>query len=534
LAGRQQFLQRLGVVEWPDGTLAARYSFVHALYQQWWHEQVTPLQLQRLHREIGARKEQAYGQRAGDIAAELALHFEQGREYGKAIQYQGTAAQSALLRNAPQEALSHLNAGMQLLETLPETSTRYAQEVQLQMLMGLAWLTTKGYSAPETEAAYARAYELCQRLDETPQLCPILLGLALFSLMRCRVHAAQALAEQCLRMAERVRDSVLLSAVHQLLGSIVFPQGELLRARRHLERALAVYDPHQHQAYMRLYGHDPGVFGSFYLAGVLCLMGYPEQAAAKAEDALALARQLGSPYILHAALNLTITVRESCRETATLPVVLRENQRLAREHGYNARDTITSLQQAQLDIYEGRLEQGIQLMGKSLATWQAAGGALPVPYYLGVLAEVYGNAGQVEEGLTVLAEALALDQTGGIRFNEAGLYRLKGELILQRARQQTPGNGHHVHGADLRSLLSVAHGEAEACFLEAIDIARRQQAKMWELRATVSLARLRQSQGKMAEAHKILAEIYQWFTEGFDTVDLKEAKALLDSLGSSV
>jgi DNA-binding winged helix-turn-helix (wHTH) protein/predicted ATPase len=431
LAERQQFLRRVGVEAWPDGTLAARYGFLHALYQQLWHERVSPTQLQHHHLRIGQRKEQAYGERVREIAAELAIHFEQGREYWKAIHYQGTAAQGVLLRNAPQEALSHLSTGMQLLEVLPDTPARCAQGVQLRMLLGLAFMTTKGYAAPEVESTYARAYELCQQLDETPQLCPVLLGLVLFSMVRGRLPSARALAEQCLGIAERARDPVLLSAAHQMMGSVLFQQGEFPPARNHLECALASYDPRRHQVYLLLYGHDPGVFGSFYLAWVLWHLGYPEQAISKTEDALALVRQLGSPYILSAALNMTITVRESCRETAVIPILLQENRQLCREHGFRLQGTLATLHQAQMHIYEGRVEEGIQLMRRALETIEIMGGSLQVPYHLGLLAEMYGKAEQAKEGLEVVAEAIATVERTEERWWEAELYRLKGELLLQ-------------------------------------------------------------------------------------------------------
>jgi predicted ATPase len=308
---------------------------------------------------------------------------------------------------------------------------------------------------------------------------------------------------------------MLLSASYELMGSILFHQGEFLLARSHLERALASYDPRQHYVYMLLYGHDPGVFGAFYLAWGLWYLGYPEQAISKTENALALARQLGSPYILSAALNMTITVRESCLETAVVPILLQENQQLCREHGFSLQASIAALQQTWLLTHQGRLEEGIPLMRQSLATWQAMGDALMAPYHLGLLAKAYGKAGQTEEGLSVLAEALDGVGETGERFYEAELYRLKGALTLQ---------------SKVPSPRSKVEAEAEGCFLKAIEIARRQQAKSLELRAVMSLSRLWRQQGKKRQARRMLAEIYGWFTEGFDTKDLKEAKTLLEKL----
>jgi predicted ATPase len=431
LARRGQFLQADGIAEWPDGTVATRYRFQHALYQEVLYERLPMGRRQRLHQWIGEREEQAYGERAREIAAELAIHFEQAREYPKAVQYHGQAAQHALQRSASQEATVHLTTGLTLLNMLPDTPERNQQELSLQMTLGLALMMTKGYAAPEVENAYARAYELCQQLDKTPQLCPVLLGLVLFSMVRGRLPSARALAEQCLGIAERARDPVLLSAAHQMMGSVLFQQGEFPPARNHLECALASYDPRRHQVYLLLYGHDPGVFGSFYLAWVLWHLGYPEQAISKTEEALALARQLGSPYILSAALNMTITVRESCRETAVIPILLQENRQLCREHGFRLQGTLATLHQAQMHIYEGRVEEGIQLMRRALETIEIMGGSLQVPYHLGLLAEMYGKAEQAKEGLEVVAEAIATVERTEERWWEAELYRLKGELLLQ-------------------------------------------------------------------------------------------------------
>ncbi len=529
LAWQRLFLQEESVEEWPDGTVSGCYRFRHVLYHSVLYERVAAARRVRLHRQIAEREEAAYGVRVGEIATALAVHFEQGRDYRKAVHYLQQAGQSALRRAAYVEAIAHLTRGLELLKTLPDTPDRIAPELALQTALGATLMITKGYGAPEVETAYARAYELWQQVGETPQLFPILLGLTLFSLVRGRVQSAYERAGQCLGMAERAQDPILLTVVHQLLGSILFHQGEFPQARSYLERALASYEPGQHHTYMLLHGHDPGVFGSSYLAWCLWCLGYPEQALSKTADALALARRLGSPYMLSAALGMAFIACEWFHETATLPAMLEENQHLCRKHEFGSLAIIVTLHQALLHTYEGRIEEGIQLLRQFLATWQTTGNTLSDPYYLDRLAEGYRKAGQAEEGLTLVAEALAMEHS---RYREADLYRLKGELLLvqENKKQKAQGKRQKAKRETSPQPLTPSTQEAEACFLKAVDTARQQQAKSLELRATMSLARLWQQQGKKQQAHKMLSKVYHWFTEGFDTKDLQEAKALLDSL----
>jgi predicted ATPase len=300
LVRRGHFLQASGVSEWPDGTVAARYGFLHALYQEVLYERVTAGQRQRLHQRIGEREEQAYGARAGERAAELAVHFERGRDYRRAVQYHGQAAQNALRRSAPQEASAHAAAGVALLHLLADTPERKQQELSLQMALGLALTFTKGYAVPEVEHAYTRAYELCQQLEETPQLFPVLMGLITFYAVRAKLQTARELAEQSLRLAQQAQDPALLLEAHRARAQVVFPLGELTLARTHLEQGLALYDPRQHHAHAFLYGHDPGVFCLIHLAAVLWTLGYPDQASQRDQEALTLAKELGHPFTLTA------------------------------------------------------------------------------------------------------------------------------------------------------------------------------------------------------------------------------------------
>jgi adenylate cyclase len=286
--------------------------------------------------------------------------------------------------------------------------------------------------------------------------------------------------------------------------------GELAVAQAHLEQGIALYDRQQHRTHALLYGQDPGVACLSYAALTLWLLGYPDQALQRSREALTLAQEVAHPLSLAYALGFAAFLHLYRREGLLVQARAEAVVTLATEHGFAHWWALGTVLQAGARAMQGQDEGGIAQIRRGLVAWQATGARGVVPYYLLMLAEAYGQGGQAEEGLRVLAEALALVNTGGERRLEAEIYRLKGVLLLAR---------------------SAAHqGEAEASFQQALAVARRQQAKSLELRAAMSLARLWQRQGKRGAAHELLAPIYGWFTEGFDTADLQEAKALLDAL----
>ncbi|HEV8718666.1 MAG TPA: AAA family ATPase [Candidatus Binatia bacterium] len=512
LARRGQFLWASGVAEWPDGTIAAHYSFRHALYQEVIYGRVTAGQRQRLHQRIGEREERAYGDRAREIAAELALHFERGREYRKAVRYLRQAGENAVQRSAHQEAITLLTKGLELLKLLPDTSERAQQELTLQISLGASLIITRGHAAPEVERAYTRARELCRQAAETPQLSYVLHGLRVFYFMRAELHTARELAEQCLSLAQRLHDPRFLPAAHLALGEPLFFLGELAAARAHFEQATAHSDPQLPRTSSIFV--DSGAAGLAEYALLLWQLGYPAQARQRSHEALTRAQALSHPFSLAHVLGVTAQFHQLCREGRTAQKQSEALIVLSGEQGFPFWSARGTLFRGWALAEEGQGE-GLVEVRQGLAALQATGTELDRPYYLGLLAEACGNVGQAEEGVTTLAEALALVQKTGERRWEAELYRLKGTLTLQ---------------SKVPSRKSQVEKEAEECFWKAVEIARRQQAKSLELRATVSLSRLWQRQGKKNEARQMLAEIYNWFTEGFDTADLQEAKTLLEEL----
>ncbi|HEV8716994.1 MAG TPA: AAA family ATPase [Candidatus Binatia bacterium] len=513
-ARRGHFVRAQGVSEWPDGTVTARYGFLHALYQSVLYERVPVGRRIGLHRRIGEREEVAYGNRTGEIAAELAMHFERGRDYRRAVQYLQQAGENAIQRSAHVEAISLLTKGLGLLEPLPATSERTRQELMLQLTLGVPLQNTKGFGAPEVGQAYTRAWELCQQLEEAPQLFPVLRGLSGFYIMRAEYQTARELGEQMLRLAQSVQDSALLLEAHHELGHVWYSLGELLPAREHFEQGIVLYDPQQHHSHAFRYGLDPGVSCLIYAAYVLWYLGYPDQAVKRIQEVVKLAQGLAHPLSLVQAHHSAAVVYLNRREAHAVQEQAEAEIALALEQGFRQFWTWGTIRRGWALVQQGRGEEGLTQLQEGLAALRATGALMTQTLFLATLAEAYGTVGQTEEGLTVLTEALDIVDKMGDRVNEAELYRLKGQLTLQ---SKVPGPKSQVE-------------EAEECFLKAIDVAQRQSAKSLELRAVTSLARLWQHQGKKKKARRMLAEIYDWFTEGFDTADLKEARALLEEL----
>jgi predicted ATPase len=295
--------------------------------------------------------------------------------------------------------------------------------------------------------------------------------------------------------------------------------GEFASARAPLEQGIALYDPQHHRSHAFLYGQDPGMFCLSYAAWTLWFLGYPDQALKKSHEALVLARELSHPHSLAIVLNHGAWVHHHRREEHGAKEQAEAAIALSTEHGFAQRVAVGTMLRGWALAEQEQGEEGIAQIRQGLTAYRATGAELMRPYFLALLTEAYGKMEQPEEGLTALAEALATVDKTGERWWEAELYRLKGELTLRQAgsRLQAVGGREKTE-------------EAEECFVKAIEVAQKQQAKSLELRAVMSLARLWQQQGKRAEAHQLLSEIYNWFTEGFDTKDLQEAKALLDEL----
>ena len=384
-------------------------------------------------------------------------------------------------------------------------------------------MATKGLTAPEMGTVSARALELCQQVGETPQLFGALVGALTFYLIRAELQTARELAERLMSLAQRAQDPALLLDAHWSLACVSYSLGEWISARAHCERAVALYDPGQRHAAIGLV--DSGVTTLTYLANVLWVLGYPDQARTRSRAGLTLAQETAHPQTTALAWTFDTRLYQFLREARTVQQRAEALIMLCDEQGL-VLSPWGIIPQGWALAMQGQAEEGIKQIQQGMAALRATGEELVRPYHLARLAEAYGKAEQAEEGLTALAEALATVNTTGERMYEAELYRLKGELTLQ----QFMGHGSQLKVTNPQFPPSPSHTEAEACFQRAIEIARRQSAKSLELRAVMSLCRLWQQQGRKDEARQLLADIYSWFTEGFDTKDLQEAKALLEEL----
>jgi predicted ATPase len=399
-------------------------------------------------------------------------------------------------------------------------------------------LATKGFAAPEAGQTYGRALELCRQLGETPQLFPVLVGLRMFYAQRGELKTARELGEQLLRLAESTQGSDFLVEAHYALGVPLYWQGELPLALTHFEQGARLYDPQLHRSHAFRYGLDPGVSCLLYSAWTHGLLGYADQSLTKGNEALSLARNISHPFSLGYAMIAVVMVHVQRQESLVAREQAEHTIAFCREQGFSFFLAAGQIARGWALAHEGQKEEGVTQLRQGLALWQAMGQELIRPYYLSFLAEAYESIGEVEQGLACVAEAFSLIEKSDERLAEAELYRLKGTLTLQsqtslkqvQDKSQTSQEQSENPKSPILNPQSNAEVKAEGYFLKAIAIAQKQQAKSSELRATVSLARLWQRQGKQHEAHLTLSEIYNWFTEGFDTKDLQEAKALLEEL----
>ncbi|TDF67152.1 adenylate/guanylate cyclase domain-containing protein [Cupriavidus sp. L7L] len=496
------------------------YSFKHALTQEVTYGSLLSERRRALHECTGQALEDLYKAQLEEHCSELAYHFSRSGNTPKAVEYLHRAGRQAVQRSADAEAVTHLTTALNLLATLPETPERARQELALQLALGPAWMATKGFAAPEVEATYARALALCRQLGETVELFTSLMGLRTFHTVRAELRTARELAGQLLDLAETAQDPDLLIQARRALGANLFYLGELVPARERLEQAMALYDPRQHQSHAFLYGLEPGVQGLALIAMDLWLLGYPDQACTRSQEALALAQTPLHPSDSADALISAAEVRLLRREVQPAHDLAQALVALSTDHGLPYGLAAGTILSGWALAAGGRAAEGLELMRNGLSAYRATGAELLRTHFLGLLAETCARAGQVDDGLAAVAEALAGVERTGERVHEAELHRLKGELTLLAAGRADAAN-HADHAAR----------EAEACYLRALEIARRQRARSPELRAAVALSRLWLRQGRHAQALPLLSASYGVFSEGFDTMDLREASALLEELG---
>jgi predicted ATPase/DNA-binding winged helix-turn-helix (wHTH) protein len=508
LCHHRQFVQPQESAQWPDHTMTACYRFRHDLYREILYAQLSMSRRIRWHRQIGLRLEAGYGEQARQIAAELAMHFSRGRDPLRAVQYRYQAADNALRRSAYAAAVEHLTQGLDIMTTLPDTPARDRQELPLQIALGQALWLTRGRAAEEIERAFERARMLCQQVGETAPFFAVLRGLHAFSIQQAELHTARELAGQLHVLAQDTNDDALRVEAHRASGAALFYLGEFTQARQQVWQCLRLYNPHQHGSHTVQYGFDPHLVGLAYMFWCLWVLGYPAQAQARLQELLTRAQALSHPYSLAVALLAEATWHQFCRQPSGIEANIQKVITLSADYGFPHIRAMGMILQGWSMAMQGRGVQGVTLITAGLTAEQATGEFIRRPYYLFLLAEAYGEVGQATAGLHELAEALPLVTSTAERWWEAELYRLQGALLLRQAIPDAK--------------------QSEIALRQALAVARRQEAKSLELRAATSLARLWQARGARQKAYDVLAPVYGWFTEGFDTADLQEAKGLLE------
>jgi predicted ATPase/DNA-binding winged helix-turn-helix (wHTH) protein len=510
LARQRQFVRHCGVQVLPNGEAISRYGFIHALYQNVLYERVSASRRVQLHRRIGEQAESIYGERAREIAAELAMHFERGSSYKHAAKYLQYAADNDIRRFAYQDAIALARRGLELLDRLPNTPEHIEQEISLHLTLGVPLIATSGYAAPDVGSVYMRARELCQGLGEPPEFPQVLWGVWTFHTLRAELGTANEIAAEFLRLSDRLPQPGLSMRGHMAMEITFTHLGDYASAVEHFEKALSLYDPELHRDDAFLYALNPGVAMRCFGAWALWFLGLPDQAFNRIQEALSLARELSEPHGLTHALFFAAILHQLRREERLAQEHAEGAIAVAREHGMAMYEALGTMTRAWALIVQGCEEGAIEQMRHGLAAHRATGANLMCPHFLALQAEALAKTRLSGEGLQVLEEALEIARRTGERSYQAELYRLKGERLLTQAAT------------------NLAH--AEDCFNQSIRIAQQQKAKSLELRAVKSAARLYQLQGKFKKARDLLAPVYESFTEGFDTTDLREAKTLLAEL----
>lgn len=484
-----------------------RLAFAHDRIREVAYERLLPMRRRVLHGQVAEALE-ALGQQ-GIVPAppeRLAHHFTEAGLAARAIPYWQQAGVSATERSAHHQAIVAFTKAIELVQTLPESPEHLETELMLRMNLGAPLIGLRGWGIPEVEATFTRALELCRRIGDTPYLAAVWVGLSQFHYIRAEHRKARELAEEALRLAETSQVDAFLLEAHRMVGAIASAQGELGIAHEHLARGLSLYDPAHHRSHALLYGQDPGVVCAAVGSWNLWMRGFPDRALERAREAVAMAEQAAHPFSLGLARFFAGHLH-FYRGEAAARQVWEEMLRDATQHGLHFWMVAAKRQLARIEGDTGEAVAAIATMDWCNVASNAIGAGIFWPHLLGLKAEVHGLAGDLDGGLAVVAEALERLEPTSERFAEAELHRIRGDLLLLRVQPD--------------------EREAEEAFRQAIAIARRQGARSWQLRAATRLSRLLDARGERADARRDLAAIYDQFTEGFDTRDLREARALL-------
>ena len=483
----------------------AIYAFKHALVQDAAHGSLLRGTRQQLHMQI-AEAIEALSPELIDIQPEIfAQHYAEAGLVEKSVACWSKAGHRSAARSVMAEAAAQLQKGLDQLALLPDNRERQQQELEFWSALGAVLIASKGSAAPEAGQAYARALGLWEQLGSSAEFLEVPYGQSLYLAFRGELDRAQSLAEDLFRLSAQRNDAAGLVRGHLAFGRNLMFIGRFASSRSHLEEGLALYDPISHHPLGRGAGTRPGVVAQGYLGNVLFSLGYPEQALARSNAAIAEARRLAHPSSLAGCVTPGCVLLSLVGDNAALGERADELAAVAAAQGFSFWRALAAIYRGWVKVKNGDVAEGISLLRSGSAAYLATGAELWMPHNTTLLAWACEIAEEIEESLTLLDNALQIVE----RTVAAEVNRYKGRLLLRQGHTEA----------------------AEELYHKALSIAEEQEAKLWELRAAVSLARLHRDQGRRAEAHDLLAPVYGWFTEGFGTPDLKDAKALLDELG---
>jgi class 3 adenylate cyclase/predicted ATPase len=486
------------------------YIFKHALLEDALYNSLVKTRRQQFHRRIAEVLEARFPQTVETQPELVAHHFTEAGLTEKGIDYWLKAGRRSQQRSANAEAIGHLTKGLALVGALAESPERDALELRFLNPLGTAYLASRGYAAPEVGPVFCRARELCERVGEPKQRFAILWGTWIHNMVRADFRLCMDQSAEALEFAERFDDPGMRREALWMSGATRVFRADFAGTRASLETALTVdVDSEQSRSWASVTGQYAAVTSRGNLAAALWHLGYPDRAQNFAREARELSHQLAHPFSLGFALHCLGWVLHHCRIGAKLRTCAEDQIRIAAEQGFAWWHAMGLLYKAGASVLEGRPEEALSPFLKGLDAYRATGSVMALPFYLSMLLDAYTLAGRFEEAHRALDEALALAEKNDDRFQEAELYRLKGELLLAESSDEA---------------------RAETCFRQAIGTARQHQSKGWELRATMSLARLWQRHGRRDEARTALAAVYGAYTEGFTTPDLVDAAAQLNSL----
>ena len=487
----------------------AVYSFKHSLVQDSAYGSLLRKARRQLHALIADALE-AYSPEIIENQPELlAQHYAEAGVVEKSITYWGKAGQRSAARSAMAEAAAQFQKGLDQLALLPNTPGRQRQELEFCSALGALLRFIKGYAAPETGYVFARARELWEELGSPSELLQVVYGQSVYHMVRGELDVARRLGEDLLRLSYQRNDSRGLVLGHSISGASLMLAGRFALSRSHLEELLALYNPILHRTLVHQAGSHP-LMSQAYLGLVLLCLGYPDQALAWGTEAIAEARRLAHPPSLAVGLAFGAMQLSLLGDDAVFRESADELIAVAIEQDFPLWRAAGKIFHGWAKAQNGDAAEGISLLRSGLVGYRATGAKMWMPHYTALLVSACESARQIEEAVILFDDALQIVEGTGELWLAAELNRHKGQLLLQQGYAEA----------------------AEELYRKALGIAREQEAKLWELRAAMSLARLRRDQGRLGEARDLLAPVYGWFTEGFATPDLKEAKTLLDELAA--